>query len=276
MTSQKVETLDGLGDTMKAYEAVHEHSIPPTDSYLIRCDGKNFSTFTNGFHLPFDPNFKQAMVSSVEDTIVKFHFNFGYCHSDEATFCKAPVLEDTGHSLNGRVCKILTVVSSYFTVRFNFHIMRLVNLSADIYDQKFVDKINNMTAHFDGRILSFSSDKQEDIARHMIWRSLRDCRRNAISTYARKYYSSKALNGKHSNDMIIMMKAVGFDFNSVPQDEVFGMYSKKMLIEVENVNKKTGKPELSKRCKVVSKSLIANRSPEFLELLISKYWPEEK
>lgn len=80
-----------LSDIMKQYEWQHVHLIPKKFHFMVRLDGKNFSTFTRGFKQkdsknPFDPNFQQAMINTMNDLVLKFSsVATGYVHSDEIT-----------------------------------------------------------------------------------------------------------------------------------------------------------------------------------------------
>lgn len=312
-----------LGDEMKAYEKEYEVKIPGDHAFIVRADGHSFSKFTRGFHQPFDENFKAAMINATADAVNEFHASTGYTHSDEITliFPPMPLLEDKiqPHPFNGRVCKLLTLISSFIAVRFNYHLLSLIcdpvkaeknidksidqsisetvieetlenseNTSKEVtdktslkvakivnknYTEDFIKKIKGMHASFDARILDFPPEKFVDISRHMVWRSLRDCTRNAVFTYARQFFSANQLNNKNSVDLIEMMKTKNFDYeNSVPDHEKIGTYLKKELYMVEALNPQTNQLEKATRCRVVSKTMRANTSPEFIELLLAKYF----
>lgn len=313
-----------LGDDMKAYEVEYEMQIPGDHAFIVRADGHSFSKFTRGFHQPFDENFKTAMIRTTGDAIVQFHASTGYTHSDEITliFAPMPLLErsvddaigdegkigDQGkkkqslsysdkiqsHPFNGRVCKLLSLISSYISVRFNYHLLSLVESEYSTYSRHaketplildkirqeqaytpgFIERIKGMNASFDARILNFPPNKFVDIARHMIWRSLRDCSRNAVSTYARQFFSSKQLHKKNCGEMIEMMKTLkNFDYETqVPENEKIGTYVKKELFETDAINPQTGLSEKVIRSRIVTKTLKANTSKEFVELLLAKYF----
>jgi hypothetical protein len=54
-----------------------------------------------------------------------------------------------------------------------------------------VKKVSDCELIFDGRILIFENDETSEIMNHMIWRSVYDCSRNTISSYARYIIKSK-------------------------------------------------------------------------------------
>jgi len=294
-----VENLDieKLGDDMKKYENEFETRVPGECAFIVRADGHSFSKFTKGFHQPFDENFKEAMILTMNDCLNEFNAVTGYTHSDEITLIFAPmsklskklkdgteIMEQQSHMFNGRICKILTLISSYISIRFNYNLMNLINKNQKKYSlhdnelkysDEFIYKLNNVkNAYFDSRILVFPSPEQHvDIARHMIWRSLRDCPRNCISTYARQYYSTKELNGKNSKEMIEMMAKKEFDYNKqVPMNEKFGTYGKKTLYQIESIDQKTNQLIMTTRGTIINKCLRANTSQEFIQLLLNKYF----
>ena len=274
-----------LGDDMKQYEAEYETTISGDHAFIIRADGHSFSNFTKGFFEPFDDNFKKAMILTMNDCIDKFHAVTGYTHSDEITliFPQAKLLpgsstERQTHFFSGRVCKILTLVASYISVRFNYHLVTLVtavqaSIGRERYTDAFMQKLLDMSAHFDARILAFGPDDLIDIARHMIWRSLKDCTQNCISTYARVYYSDKHLHGKNGNEMIEMMREKGLNWETdVPEDLKIGTYAKKELYGMEAVDKATGHTVVVQRGRIVNKVMKAQNNVDFLDMLLRKYW----
>lgn len=287
-----------LGDDMKAYEHEYETNIPSECAFIVRSDGHSFSKFTRGFHQPFDKNFKQSMILTMNDCLNEFHAVTGYTHSDEITLIFAPIIPKNpgvfeAHAYNGRVCKILTLISSFISTRFNYHLRKLLrehqlnrwphtnahNDNANNgqndkkYSDEFMDKMEHKNAYFDSRVLVFPPEKFIDINRHMIWRSLKDCLRNCISTYARDLYSAAQLHGKNSQQMIQMMKDKGFDFNKeVPENEKIGTYAKKELMEISAVDQKTGETVKVLRSIISNRTLRADKSAEFTKLLLDKYW----
>lgn len=82
-------------------------------------------------------------------------------------------------------------MSGYCSVRFNYHLHKIINSEENqkLYDPHYIEKINLMRACFDARLVAFPADKEYEIVNHMIWRSIFDCERNAVSTYARSQFS---------------------------------------------------------------------------------------
>ena len=221
-----------LGDRMKDYEAEMDIlRILPYELFIIRLDGKNFSKFTKGFKKPFDLLFIRAMGLTTMDLVKKFDAQTGYSHSDEITLIfnqrctkeKYEELCEIGdkniipiHLFDGRVQKNITLISSYCSVRFNYHLANLMNETDLIYDEKFIEIINSHEQIFDARIIKFSQENIHEILNHQIWRSVHDCCRNAISTYAYTHFGSKKIMNKNSSQMIEMLSSIDILWDDVP------------------------------------------------------------
>ena len=272
-----------LGDRMKKLEAKYEMRILPTVPFILRLDGKNFSTFTRGFKRPFDYNFVIAMVKTMNDLLVKYNATTGYTHSDEISliFPAACTKEEydvdpekVKHMYDGRVIKICTVVAGYCSTRFSYHIANIIGEVKGEYKDKFVDKIFNCETCFDCRILSFD-DNMDDIVNHMIWRSRRDCYRNCVSTYAQHHFNSKQIHGCNGNVMIKMLKEKDICWETdVPSFLKYGIYAKKNLFEKECVNVKTGEKVLAIRTGVNNFNFEIYYDVNILEILLAKYMPD--
>jgi tRNA(His) 5'-end guanylyltransferase len=287
-----------LGDRMKKYENEVDSKIiiRPTESFIIRLDGRSFSKFTKKFVKPFDLVFVKAMCLTMRDLVQEFEAQTGYTHSDEITLIfdakcseleefeylekkinndeqennkhKTKINELSNHMFRGRIQKILSLTSSFCSVRFNYHLSNLIEPIKSNYDDKFVDLIKSHKQMFDGRIIIFDESRKHEILNHQIWRSIQDCERNAISTYAHTYFGSKKIMNKTCKDMIQMLK----DENNLSWDADIplfikhGVYCKKKLIEKKIDGKKV------MRSDYIFKELKINFSPGNLLMLIGKYW----
>lgn len=78
---------DELGKRMKTYyEAISKTKLMRRCPVAVRLDGKNFHTFTRGFHKPFDV----VLIKSMQNTMKYLCENIqgcvlGYTQSDEIT-----------------------------------------------------------------------------------------------------------------------------------------------------------------------------------------------
>ena len=115
-----------LGDRMKILENVYNIKIPKDQYIIVRLDGRSFSKFTNGFKRPFDINFIKAMNLTQIDILNKFPCQTVYCHSDEITVIFDIKTEEQEQIFSGRIQKILTTLSSYCSVRFNYHVTEIM------------------------------------------------------------------------------------------------------------------------------------------------------
>lgn len=276
--------MDALGDRMKAYEDEFNIKIEPYYPFIIRLDGKNFSKFTNGFKKPFDPEFVKAMVLTMNDLVEKFNPNTGYCHSDEITLVFPPACtkeefdakeNKSIHPHDGRVIKFCTVLSGYCSARFNNHISSLIREKPSEYPKTFLEKVESNECCFDARPLKFPFDKPGEVVNHMIWRSVYDCHRNAVSTYARYMLGHKKATGLNSAQMIDEMKKLKLDWeNDVPMHLKHGVYAKKELYE--KIVEIKGQEIKATRQRITNRTFKIEYSENMVELMFSKYWSDDK
>lgn len=272
-----------LGDRMKKYEAVMDFKICPYEFFIVRLDGRSFSKFTKKFSKPFDIVFVKAMCKTMVDLVKKFDVQTGYTHSDEITLifnskCSKEEYQSflSGlvekkdiqiHLFDGRIQKILTLLSSFCSVRFNYHLNKLIEPIENKYDVKFVELIKSHEQMFDARILKFDESIKYEIINHQIWRSIYDCERNAISTYAYTYFGPKKINGKNCNEMIKMLEEKNIFWNiDIPIFIKHGIYCKKILVEKEIGENKVLRSEY------ICKQFKIDFSDENLNMLIDKHW----
>jgi tRNA(His) 5'-end guanylyltransferase len=268
-----------LGDRMKIYELENESLIHQDEAFIIRLDGRCFSNFTKGCHKPYDLNFIKAMCLTMKDCINKFHAHTGTTHSDEITLIFNKWEGDPKNPnlmFNGRIQKILTLISSYCSVRFNYHFNQIIDKYEKDYDINFIKKIKNYDQTFDARILKFTGKKNYEILNHQIWRSIYDCYRNSILKYAYYYIGHKKIIGKNSVEMIEMLKEKNIDWNSIPLYIKYGLYCKRILIEKE-IDKKSKDfllPEKVMKSEYIFKQFKINFSEQNLKMLLNKYWED--
>jgi len=215
-------------------EETSDDLLDPTLPFIVRCDGHCFSKFTKGMDKPFDIRFTRAMKNTLESTMNAFHARTGYCHSDELSLLFAPVSVLTeSHIFGGRVDKIITNISSYVSVQFNYFLqqeMKDVDPSSSVYKKVF-----GMKAHFDGRaIVPHNSD---EIYEYFLNRE-KDCFRNCVSAYARANSAGKSIDGKCVAEMMKMLDTQGI---SIPLELQKGTYIKKTIVRSTAYNPKTRK-----------------------------------
>lgn len=306
----KIENIEikekkiSLGDRMKMYEnnSLEITKIHVSENFIVRLDGRSFSKFTSGFKKPFDFNFLKAMYLTTSDLLNEFHGVTGYTHSDEISIIFSKLVSDEEieelkklkreiptHLFDGRVVKILTTMSSYCSVRFNYHLIKIMKeANDDNYSENFLNKINECSAVFDARLILFPKEKSnEEILNHMYWRSVYDCERNAVSTYARNYFSQNQLHGKSKVEMIELMnneKKLNWE-KDVPIYWKHGIYLKREFYEKkieinehnkENNNNKNNENDFILRKRTIGKCLKIHTSPCLLKFVLSKEYNLEK
>jgi tRNA(His) guanylyltransferase len=304
--NEKQSSTEDIGDRMKEYEKYPNRLIPPYLSFVMRLDGKSFSKYTHsghrnnfkdinsepsnkGFKTPFDNLFVIAMVRTMNDLAESFpDVTTAYCHSDEISLyfpavCTKEEFENEenknkfNHSFGGQVWKFISTSAGTCSVSFLEHIRQLININKHRYDEDFVNKIMTQRITFDSRVSVFPEDRPEDIANYFVWRSVKDCHRNAVSTYARDKCGKRALDNKHSGEMIEMMKELGLDWeNQVPIYLKYGVYCKKELYHKKLKPQIEGKSvEVCIRRRLVNRCFKINYYEPLIKLMKDKYWSED-
>ena len=263
-----------LGERMKSYEK--QDGIEPHLPFVVRLDGKNFSTFTKGMKKPFDKYFVDAMVKTMNDMVLKFHCQTGFCCSDEITLifnrlCKSQANnpQNKVHSHKGRFDKLNSICASYCTVKFNQHVIEEFNKDKDNYTKQFMEKINKGEALFDSRILVFGEENDAEITNHMIWRSVYDCHRNTVATFGRHYIGKKKVLGLDCSQQITLMGKV---WDEVPLNLKYGVYAKKELIDMKKEIK--GKMIEFTRGVLFNKVFKIKNTENVQKMLLASYWSD--
>jgi tRNA(His) 5'-end guanylyltransferase len=198
--------VQNLGDRMKAYEQEYNTTVSNDNHLLIRLDGHKFSTFTKEFIRPFDEVIYDCMISTTKDLVDYFSAYTGYVASDEITLLLPKTvntnntknIESNIHIFGGRVQKIVSIVSAYCTVRFNYYLNEFINQELDLKRKEFL-KSKLFLAYFDARV--FSIETKEEVLNAIIWRQ-RDYERNSKGSFAHAYCSHKSLLNKNSQEQI--------------------------------------------------------------------------
>jgi tRNA(His) guanylyltransferase len=256
-----IVNLVTFGERMKSYEK--DEYINPQNGYLVRMDGKTFSSFTNQFQKPFDEKFTKAMTYTLNQLVKHYNAYTGFCCSDEITLVFPPIHgKMTEHQLSGRKNKIATLCAGKCSALF---IINLTNIFAQEKNDKMLDYVIRYAPCFDARVIEIPSDKLIDVCNNLIWRSLYDCRRNSISTYARYHLGAKAVKNKDSREMIDMMKEKGFDIESLKTRQIYGVYAKRK--KVLHNDPKFG---VYMRNEIFNFECVLKATPETLKFILSK------
>ncbi len=251
-----VQPKMSLGERMKTFEK--EEYISPQSAWMLRMDGKTFSSFTSKFKKPFDERFTRAMVRTLNQLMEHFNPSCGFCCSDEITLVFPPNYgKMTEHYFNGRKNKISTLSAGKCSAYF------LLNIIAEMHDdKKMIEYIIKQAPCFDSRLMEIPQDKLYEVCNNLRWRSLYDCRRNTISTYGRYILGTKVTQNKNGEEMIKMMKEKDFDFDMLETYKVYGVYAKKKEMPYTNEHGSF------KRNEIFNFECVITASPEMTKFVL--------
>ena len=288
-----LNTKDQRGDFIKELERTYETKVQPIDHFIIRLDGHKFSKFTKQLKTkeePFNKYFINAMVRVMNDLIEEFKAKCGYTHSDEITLIFSAAMKpddeiQKSHYNSGRIQKLVSQTAAYCSVRFQYHLQN--EYEQEMKDNRYKPEIckirtliRNTNYYFDARLFVIP---EENIIDHMLFRSVDDCNRNAVSTYALGLYSHKKLHKKSTNDQIQMLKSCGINWVDIPLYIRHGIYAKKVLYEKivsdsspGSVNSTVLRSQISNKCFKLPfrSSMTEDQIKQINNLFIEKYWQE--
>ena len=197
--------LDPNSGRYKTREHATETTLTPSKPIIIRLDGKAFHTFTKQ---PWcDSPFSTTLARMFEGTLQYLCENIqgcvlGYHQSDEMTLVLTQRTPESEMFLGGRVQKIVSVVASMGTMRFN-----------ELYQELVPQTSRCLPAVFDARV--FQVDDAADAAGCVRWRA-DDAVKNSKHMLARSVFTHHQLHGKSSSEMVDMMSVAGVDYYAVP------------------------------------------------------------
>lgn len=232
------EMPDDLCDRMKFYETYSEnyiHKIDPFTGFVIRLDGNGFSKILNSIkadefinlRTPYVNDFKTAIDKTTSDLVKKFNAATGFNHSDEISIMFKPLNKDHDdelikeHIYRGRIIKLLTLMSSYATIRLQKH---LRELNATRF-QEVSDRIT-----FDARHIIFPN--KNELTNYFIWRSKIVCYRDFVKEIASTRFTKKSIVNLSTTEIAEKLK-IEYK-NDVDDYNVFlrnGTYVKRKLVQ---------------------------------------------
>ena len=215
---------DELGTRMKTYyEDRFRYKLLRRSYTVVRIDGKGFSKYTKGLERPFD-NFLIADMNEAAKYVCANVQNVkcAYVQSDEMSFLLTDFDDlNTQMYFDGNIQKIVSVMSSYATSKFNLERFKRVFRRDDHLREQF-SPINVMTyldntklAQFDARV--FQLPNRIETINYFRWR-IQDCRRNSVSSVAQAKFSHKELDEKSTLQKLEMLKGVGVDWEALEWD----------------------------------------------------------
>ena len=200
-----MKNLDPNSEKFKNYEKETETTLEPEKPIIVRLDGKAFHTFTKQSWC--ESPFSDILVGLFEDTMKYLCENvqgcrLGYHQSDEITLVLTKNSVDSESFLGGRLQKIVSVVASMATMRFN-----------TLYYERVPSDLRRLPAVFDTRV--FQVPNIEEAVACVKWRA-DDAAKNSKHMFARTMFSHRQLQGKSGRELVEMMAQQGFDYAQAP------------------------------------------------------------
>lgn len=236
---------DDLGDRMKLYEGKESDRVfIPLLPICIRLDGKGFSKFTKGLNRPFDQRMIDLMQRVTKFLVEETDACIGYTQSDEISLIMYSDNYKSQTFFNGRIQKIVSVLASLATAKFN-------ELKVSIIPEKA-----NRLACFDCR--AWQVPTLIEAANNILWRE-KDATKNSISMAAQSFYSHKELLNKNSKQKQEMLFAKGINWNDYPE-----AFKRGSFVQRKKVTKKFSAEDIEKlppkHKAIIDKDLVIERT----------------
>lgn len=212
----------------------------PTLPVIIRLDGNNFSTWTNGLEKPFDKNLTQLMIETTKFLVKETNAIVGYTQSDEITLILYSSDRKKSIYNDGKKQKILSKLTGKCVTFFNQRRTELLPK-------------HNKLANFDCRI--YQTPTLHDACIQLLWRE-NDATRNSISMLAQSIFSHNELKNVNTSEMQDkMMLEKGVNWNNLEVKLKRGTYVKRIV---------TSKPFTSEELKTLPPKHNAHKDPNLL------------
>ena len=212
-----------LGDRIKSYEASTETRLLPRLPVVVRLDGRSFSKFTKGMKVPFDKDFREAMIEVTKYLVEQTHAKIGYTQSDEITLVlSTDNIKQGSVMFDGRVQKITSNFAAMASVKFLLEMQK-----------RFPDKVNGdkKLPSFDARV--FAVPSKTEAMNSVLWR-VNDAVKNSISMVAQSFFSHKELQNLNGNQMQEMLiRERGVNWNDYSSNEKQGTFIRKEKVQVK-------------------------------------------
>lgn len=205
-----------------ARRASSEVVLDTTKPMLLMLDGRSFSKFTkNNFTAPFCEIFADIM-NSVTEYLCKEIQNarIAFVQSDEISIYIEPCGDNTQPWFKGRLNKICSIAAGMASAQFTkeFIAYKIGSTWSDCdgqYDSDLLEYVEKAPlAVFDCK--AWNVENMQEVEEWFVYRH-KDCERNAVSMWARSYFSHHALENKDVKEMREMTEAKsGVLYTSVP------------------------------------------------------------
>jgi len=245
-----------LGDRCKQLEELSPANtlLLPRIPIVARLDGKAFHTFTKGLEKPFCKELHELMVLVTKQLVADSNATIGYTQSDEITLVWDATATNSQIVFNGKVAKLLTVLTSICTAHFNANL------------PKFLPKKKG-PALFDCRIWNVPT--RRDALDVLVWREA-DASKNSISMAAQAQFSHKQCQNKNGSELQEMLfQEKGINWSEYPACFKRGTYVRRKDVELAfssaELEKLPAKHEARKNPKLkVLRSILEELNPPAL------------
>jgi len=208
------------------------------------------------------------MINTTAELVKEFNPTFGYTQSDEITLVFMPQKDQFGQwknlAFNGRVQKIVSLLSGFCSVRFAYHLS--IQTFDSLTEKDLLDKIH--LAYFDGRI--FSIPDASEVLNNVIWR-MTDAKRNSKNNLGHIHFAQKEVEGLHPGQILEKLLEKGVDWNEMPPAYKWGSFVKKGQYQKISENPKTGEKITAIRSRVAVGSFDLRFSEDNLKLITEKF-----
>lgn len=200
-----------LEDKCLYYRGLNDNRLMPNVPVLVMVDGRGFSKLIkNHFNKPFDDDFISIM-NDVAKTLCENvqGVKCAYVQSDEISL----LLDDSVEGdlfFGGRLCKMLSIIPSIATARFQ---QLMIGLDVAKEDNDIMGVIINSPLYqFDCKV--WTVPNKNDAYAWFLYRQI-DCVKNSKQQTTQTYCSHKSLLNKDADEQIIFLKEQkGIDWNT--------------------------------------------------------------
>ena len=194
--------FQNLKEKCEYYRGLTDYRLLPNAYVLVMCDGRTFSKLIkNNFQKPFDEDFVKMMDETAKYVCENVQgCKAAFVQSDEISF----MIKDEGEAtpfFGNRMCKILSIISSLATARFNQLFTKY-----QLKHSKFgvVQTMNHLKlAQFDCKCWNVPSE--DDAFAWFLYRQ-HDCTKNSKQQTAQTFLSHKELLGLSADEQIEKLK----------------------------------------------------------------------
>jgi tRNA(His) guanylyltransferase len=226
-------TMEAVSEIHKGYEKAASMQLRADQPVIVRLDGHRFSSFTKGFHKPYDMRLFRAMLLASSDLLAQYGCASVFTQSDEISMIFDVQNQEIGQTLpfNGKLQKLVSLAASFCSVRFCFHLERELG-GTELLEAK------RGLAHFDAR--AFNVPDAKAVAENLVWRQ-NDCKRNSVNNLGSLYLNNRMLFGRPPNVIRqLLEEGPGVSYSDMHPHYRLGALLKRQAFEKPFANPSTG------------------------------------